>query len=58
MGRQAIELIHARALGQSVPATVHLRPTLISRDNINTPEVRRMLSMDFKLGQWRWSSAR
>jgi ribose transport system substrate-binding protein len=56
MGQQAIELIHARALGQSVVATVHLHPTLISRDNINSPEVRRMLSMDFKLGQWRWSS--
>jgi ribose transport system substrate-binding protein len=56
MGQKAIELIHARALGQSVPATVHLSPTLISRDNINSPEVRRMLSMDFKLGQWRWSS--
>lgn len=56
MGGQAVELIHARALGQSVPATVYLRPTLISRSNINSPEVRRMLSMDFKLGQWRWSS--
>jgi len=57
MGQRAIELIHARALGQSMPATVHLNPTLISRDNINTPKVRQMLSMDFKLGHWRWSTA-
>lgn len=56
MGQQAIELIHARLIGQSVPALVLLHPKLISRDNINTPEIRQMLSMDFKLGRWRWSS--
>ena len=53
MGRQAIELIHARLLGQSVPALVRLQPKLITRDNIDTPEVQFMLSS----GHWRWSPA-
>jgi ribose transport system substrate-binding protein len=56
MGQQAIDLIHARMLGQPVPATVHLHPKLITRDNMNSPEVRRMLSQDWTLGRWRWSS--
>jgi ribose transport system substrate-binding protein len=56
MGQQAVELIRARLRGQPVPATIHLRPRLITRDNMNTPEVRLMLSQDWTLGRWRWSS--
>jgi len=55
MGRRAIELIHAKLLGKSVPAMVHLPPRLITRENVNTPEIRQMLSMDFELGHWHWS---
>jgi ribose transport system substrate-binding protein len=55
MGQQAIELIHARLLGQPVPATVLLHPKLITRDNMNSPDVRLMLSQDWTLGRWRWS---
>jgi ribose transport system substrate-binding protein len=58
MGQQAVELIHARQLGQPVPAIVYLHPKLISRENMNTPEVRQMLSLDWKLGHWNWSSTR
>lgn len=57
MGQQAIELIHARLIGESVPAMVLLQPKLITRDNIDTPEIRNMLSMDFTLGRWRWRPA-
>lgn len=56
MGEQAVEMIHARLLGQSVPATVHLHPRLITRENMNTEEVRTMLSQDWTLGRWRWSA--
>jgi ribose transport system substrate-binding protein len=56
MGQQAVELIRARLRGQPVPATIHLRPRLITHDNMNTPEVRLMLSQDWTLGRWRWSS--
>jgi ribose transport system substrate-binding protein len=44
MARQAIELIHAKLQGQSVPALVRFQPKLITRDNIDTPEVRLMFS--------------
>jgi len=53
MGRQAVELIHARLQGQSAPALVYLKPTLITRDNIDSPEVRFMLSSR----DWHWSPA-
>jgi len=55
MGQRAIELIHARLLGQSAPATILVHPKLITRENIGTTEVREMLSMDFKFGKWRWT---
>jgi len=57
MGEQAVELIHAKLLGRSVPAMVHLHPIVLTRDNINSSETRRMLSMDFELGRWRWTTA-
>jgi ribose transport system substrate-binding protein len=56
MGQQAVDLIHARLLGQAVPTIVHLHPKLITRENNSTPEVQRMISMDWTLGRWRWSS--
>ncbi len=56
MGQQAVELIHARLLGQSVPATVRLHPKLITRDTMNTAEVRMMFSQDWTLGRWRWGA--
>jgi ribose transport system substrate-binding protein len=56
MGQQAVELIQARLRGQSVPATIRLHPRLFTRENMNSPEIRAMLSQDWTLGQWRWSS--
>ena len=53
MARQAVELIHAKLQGQSVPPLVRLQPKLITRDNIDTPEVRLM----FSTRSWRWSPA-
>jgi ribose transport system substrate-binding protein len=50
MGRKAIELIHTRLLGQPVPASVTLQPTLITRENIDTPEIQEMLAS----GHWHW----
>ena len=55
MGRKAVELIHARALGKSVPAVTRLEPTVITRDNVNSAPVRYMLSQDWTLGHWKWS---
>jgi ribose transport system substrate-binding protein len=46
MGRQAIELLHDRLLGRSVPTLLKIQPRLITRDNINTAEIQKMLTMD------------
>lgn len=56
MGYRAVELLHARALGEPVPAMVRLHPTLITRENVDTPEVRQMLSQDWKSHSREWSS--
>jgi ribose transport system substrate-binding protein len=53
MGRQAIEQIHAKIKRQTVPALVHLPPKLITRENVNTPEVRFMVTSR----GWRWTPA-
>jgi len=53
MGRQAIEQIHAKINRQTVPALVHLPPKLITRENVNTPEVRFMVTPR----SWRWTPA-
>jgi ribose transport system substrate-binding protein len=53
MGRQAIELIHAKLQGHTVPALAYIQPKLITRDNIDSPEVRFMLASR----SWRWSPA-
>lgn len=57
MGEQAVDLIHARLLGQTVPPILHVHPKLITPENINTPEVQLMFSADWKYGRWHWSSS-
>ena len=57
MGRQAIELIHSRLNRQTVPSVTYLPPKLITQGNVNSDEVRGMLSQDWTLGRRRWSSS-
>ncbi len=54
IGQQAVELIHARRLGRSVPGLVYVQPKLVTRQNIETAEIRLMLDSDWKLGHWAW----
>lgn len=56
MGEQAVELIHRRLLGQPVPSQVLVEPKLITADNYNSADVKEMLSQDWTLGHWHWSS--
>jgi ribose transport system substrate-binding protein len=56
MGRRAVGLIHAMNLGQSVPAVTRLKPRLITRENLQSPEIRELLSYDWSLGRWKWSA--
>jgi hypothetical protein len=57
MGRQAIQLIHSRLNGQSVPSVINLPPKLITQANANSDEVREMVSQDWTLGRRQWSSS-
>ena len=56
MGQKAIELIDAKLHKRSVPATIVLAPTMITRENIESPEIRKMLPAGWQIGNWRWSS--
>jgi ribose transport system substrate-binding protein len=47
MGYRAIQLIAAQRRGEKVPAEIKLNPKLVTRDNLNTPEVQRMLTMNW-----------
>lgn len=56
MGRKAVELLDDRMLGKPVPVMTHLEPKVITPDNLNSAAVRYMLSQDWTLGRWKWSS--
>jgi ribose transport system substrate-binding protein len=48
MGYRAIQLIAAERRGEKVPAEIRLNPKLVTRENLNTPEVQRMLTMNWR----------
>jgi ribose transport system substrate-binding protein len=48
MGRLAVERIAKQMRGESGPPLVKLSPTLVTRENLNSPQVARMLSMDWR----------
>ena len=56
MGQKAIEEIYAERNGQSVPAILRLEPKLVTRENINSPEVQQWTSMDWRAVPWDWST--
>ena len=49
MGEQAIENIHRQILGQPVPAITTVPPILITRDNVDSEAVQRVLAMDWRV---------
>jgi ribose transport system substrate-binding protein len=48
MGDRAVGLIHAEIEGRPVPSVIELEPMLVTRDNVNSAEVRRWTSMDYR----------
>ena len=48
MGRLAVEQVAMQLRGKSVPPLYKLSPTLVTRENLDSPEVHRMLSMDWR----------
>ena len=55
MGELAVDLIGAERLGHPMPASIKLQPALATRQNIDTPEIRRLTSMEWKPGSWKGS---
>lgn len=43
MGERAIRLIHAKAAGQSLPARILFKPLLVTRDNVSSAPVAKVL---------------
>jgi ribose transport system substrate-binding protein len=54
MGQEAIRLIVAKIHGQTVPAIMQFKPILVTRENVNTAEIREMTSMDWRPRHSRW----
>jgi ribose transport system substrate-binding protein len=52
MGRMAVERVAMQMRGENGPPVVKLSPTLVTRDNLSSPQVVRMLSMDWKGNGW------
>jgi ribose transport system substrate-binding protein len=48
MGRLAVERVAMQMHGETGPPIIKLSPTLVTRDNLYSPQVARMLSMDWK----------
>lgn len=48
MGYRAVQEIAAGKRGESVPDVIRLKPVLVTRENIDTPQIQKMLS-----GYWR-----
>ncbi|MGI8772920.1 MAG: substrate-binding domain-containing protein [Acidobacteriaceae bacterium] len=46
MGHKAIELLAAERLGESTPALIKISPRLVTKDNLSSPEIQRMLALD------------
>jgi ribose transport system substrate-binding protein len=57
MGAEAIRTILADLHGQSNPSIVQFEPVLVTRENVNTGQVRKLTSMDWRpaLMRWKWS---
>jgi ribose transport system substrate-binding protein len=45
MGYRAIELIAAEKRGEAIPALTRIDPKVVTRDNLSSPDVRRMLGL-------------
>lgn len=48
MGSLAVRWIAARTRGESVPDRVELPPVLVNKSNIDTPEIQRLLAVDWR----------
>jgi ribose transport system substrate-binding protein len=57
MGAEAVRLIVEKTHGHGEPAVTQFEPVLVTRENVDTAEVRELTSMDWRPSpiQWKWS---
>jgi hypothetical protein len=55
IGEKAVDLILTRLAGKAVTSQIKVEPVVITRANIDSPQVRRMWSQDWTLGHTPWS---
>lgn len=57
MGSEAVRVVLASLRGQTMPAIQEFEPVLVTRDNVSSPPVKRLSSMDWRTKplQWTWS---
>jgi ribose transport system substrate-binding protein len=55
MGTEAVRMILAALRGQPIPVEKELAPTLVTRENVSSPEVRRLSSMSWRTKPLRWT---
>lgn len=48
MGRMAVQTIAAQLSGHTAPAEIKLKPFLVTRRNVDSPEIHEILSMDWR----------
>jgi ABC-type sugar transport system substrate-binding protein len=53
MGVRAINLIHDELEGKPVPSQIEVEPMLVTRENVNSSQVRQWTSTDFMPGPHR-----
>jgi ABC-type sugar transport system substrate-binding protein len=51
MGLEAVTSIAAQLQGKAVPSETKLKPTLVTRENLYSSEIQRMLSMTWRIEQ-------
>jgi ribose transport system substrate-binding protein len=57
MGSEAVRIVLASLRGQTMPPVREFEPTLVARENVSSPEVKRLSSMEWRTKplQWTWS---
>ena len=50
MGERAVRLIHARLAGKPMPARVEFEPLLVTRENVDRPEIQDMMNSRWRPG--------
>jgi ribose transport system substrate-binding protein len=57
MGAQAVLTVLGALQGKTMPPVMQFEPTLVTRDNAASPEIRDMTSMDWRPApmRWKWS---